>query len=233
MGGMQAAEHVLVVDDEPRFLRMISFNLESEGYRVTTASSGEEALALFERHDHSLVLLDVMLPGIDGFEVCRRLREMSTRPIIMLTARGADDEKVKGLQLGADDYVTKPFSAAELVARVQAVLRRAQGMDARSAATVAGDLEIDHLARRVTRDGREVPLSPTEYRLLSALAASPGVALTRDELLEKVWGHSYRGEHEILRVTLWRLRQKLEDEPSEPRFLVTRAGVGYMFAPQP
>jgi len=221
---------VLVVDDEPRFLRMITFNLENEGYRVTTAGTGEDALALFERSDHSLVLLDVMLPGIDGFEVCRRIREISMRPIIMLTARGAEEEKVKGLQLGADDYVTKPFSAAELVARVQAVLRRAHSADVRSAITSSGDLEIDHLARRVARGGREIRLSPTEYRLLTTLAASPGVALTRDDLLERVWGHAYRGEHEILRVTLWGLRQKLEDDPSNPQFVLTRAGTGYMFA---
>lgn len=233
MAGPTNAEHVLVVDDEPRYLRMISFNLEQEGYRVTCASTGEEALALFSRYDHSLVLLDVMLPGIDGFEVCRRLREVSTRPIIMLTARGAEEEKVQGLRLGADDYVTKPFSAAELVARVEAVLRRAQAPDLHQRSVVAGDLRIDPLARRVTRAGREISLSPTEYRLLSCLAASPGVALTRDELLEKVWGRAYRGELDILRVMLWRLRQKLEDDPSEPRFVLTRPGIGYMFSADP
>ncbi len=233
MAGPTTGEHVLVVDDEPRYLRMISFNLEQEGYRVTCASTGEEALALFSLDDHSLVLLDVMLPGIDGFEVCRRLREVSTRPIIMLTARGAEEEKVKGLRLGADDYVTKPFSAAELVARVVAVLRRSQAPEPRERSVVAGDLRIDHLARCVTRAGREIALSPTEYRLLSCLAASPGVALTRDELLEKVWGRAYRGEHEILRVTLWRLRQKLEDYPAEPRFVLTRPGTGYMFSADP
>ena len=183
-------EHVLAVDDEPRYLRVISFNLEREGFRVTCATSGEEALALFERGDHDLVILDVMLPGLDGFEVCRRIREMSPRPIIMLTAKGAEEDKIKGLRLGADDYVTKPFSADELMARVDAVLRRAQPAQTRSPTLTAGDLRIDHLSRRVTVAGDEVRLSPTEYRLLVSLAGSPGVVLSRDELLEKEIGRA-------------------------------------------
>ena len=221
--------HLLVVDDEPRYLRVLEFNLERDGYRVTCAASGEEALALCGRHEYDLVLLDVMLPGIDGFEVCRRLREVSSGPIIMLTARGADDEKVQGLRLGADDYVTKPFSAPELLARVEAVLRRAGVGELRPPAFSSGDLQIDHGARLVTVRGQEVRLSPTEYRLLICLAGSPGVVLSRDELLDRVWGPAYRNEDEILRVTLWRLRHKIEEDPAAPRTIVTRPGMGYLF----
>ena len=222
---------ILAVDDEPRYLRIIRFNLEREGYRVTCVASGEEALAFFSEQEPSLVLLDVMLPGLDGFEVCRRIREISTMPIIMLTAKGADEDKVRGLRLGADDYVTKPFSAEELVARVEAVLRRADATSPREAALAVGELRVDYAAKQVTLRGADVRLSPTEYRLLCCLAASPGVVLGRDELLEKVWGLAYRGEDEILRVTLWRLRQKLEDDPSSPRFILTRPGMGYLLAP--
>lgn len=227
-----AGERILVVDDEPRYLGVIRFNLEAEGYRVTCAATGEDALALFPKRAPDLVVLDVMLPGLDGFEVCQRIREVSERPIIMLTAKGADEDKVKGLRLGADDYVTKPFSAQELLARVEAVLRRAHPVETppRQPTLVAGDLEIDFLARRVTVRGREVRLSPTEYRLLACLAASPGTVLTHEYLLEKVWGPAYRGEHEMLRVALWRLRHKLEKDPANPRTIVTRAGVGYMLS---
>lgn len=222
--------HLLVVDDEPRYLRVLKFNLERAGYRVTCAASGEDALALCGRHEYDLVLLDVMLPGIDGFEVCRRLRELSNGPIIMLTARGADDEKVQGLRLGADDYVTKPFSAPVLLARVEAVLRRAGAGEMRPSPTFSsGDLQIDHGARLVTVRGRELRLSPTEYRLLVCLAGSPGVVLSRDELLDKVWGPAYRNEDEILRATLWRLRHKIEDDPSSPRYILNRPGMGYLF----
>ena len=223
-------EHILAIDDEPRYLRVIAFNLEQEGFRVTSAASGEQGLALFEGIDPDLVILDVMLPGLDGFEVCRRIRELSSRPIIMLTAKGAEEDKIKGLRIGADDYVTKPFSAAELLARVDAVLRRTQPTETRQPTLALGELCIDHLGKRVTVRGKEVRLSPTEYRLLVCLAGSAGVVLSRDELLEKVWGPSYRGEDEILRVALWRLRQKLEDDPASPRYVLTRPGMGYLLA---
>jgi two-component system KDP operon response regulator KdpE len=227
-----AGEHVLAVDDEPRYLRMISFNLEHAGYRVTCAGTGEDALALFERYDPDLVLLDLMLPGLDGFEVCERMRESSNRPIIILTARGAEEDKVKGLRLGADDYVTKPFSAPELLARVEAVLRRAGRSEERRSTLEFGELRIDHLGKRVTIRGEDVHLSPTEYKLLACLAGSVGIVLSRDELLEKVWGPAYHGEHDLLRLALWRLRQKLQDDAARPRYIVTRPGVGYMFAAQ-
>jgi len=226
-------EHILVVDDEPRYLQIIRFNLEARKFRVTCAATGEQALALLAQTEPDLVLLDVMLPGLDGFEVCRRIREVSATPIIILTAKGADQEKVRGLGLGADDYVTKPFSAQELVARVGAVLRRTRSAappPSQSPLTV-GDLEIDLLARCVTMRGRDVRLSPTEYRVLACLAMSTGTVLTRDELLERVWGPSYSGDYHVLRVTLWRLRQKLEGHASDPRYIVTRSGVGYMLAP--
>ena len=174
-----------------------------------------------------------MLPGIDGFEVCRLIRERSSRPIIMLTARGAEEDKVRGLRLGADDYVTKPFSAQELLARVEAVLRRARPPETgerRSGPIALGDLRIDPQAKRVTLAGQEVRLSPTEYRLLECLAEHAGVVLSRDDLLTQVWGEAYKGEDEILRVTLWRLRQKLADDPATPRYIVTRPGLGYMLA---
>ncbi len=229
-----AGEHILVVDDEPRYLQIIRFNLEARKYRVTCAATGEHALALFAQGEPDLVVLDVMLPGLDGFAVCRRIREVSTTPIIILTAKGADEEKVRGLGLGADDYVTKPFSAQELVARVGAVLRRAHPAEAPPSqrAVTVGELAIDLLAQRVTVRGREVRLSPTEFRILACLATSVGVVLTRDELLERVWGRTSRGDYHMLRVTLWRLRQKLEERASDPRYIVTRSGVGYMLAPQ-
>ena len=229
-----AGEDILVVEDEPRYLQIIRFNLEARGYRVRCAATGEQAMAQLGRSEPELVVLDVMLPGLDGFEVCRRIREVSMTPIIILTARGAEDDKIRGLGLGADDYVTKPFSVQELMARVAAVLRRAHPAEpapGRRAVTV-GELEIDLLARQVTVRGREVRLSPTEFRVLACLAASSGVVLTRDELLERVWGPTSRGDYHMLRVTLWRLRQKIEDRASDPRYIVTRSGVGYMLAPQ-
>ena len=224
-----AGERVLAVDDEPRYLEIIRFNLETAGFRVACAASGEEALELVAAEEPDLIVLDLMLPGIDGFEVCRSVRERSMCPIIMLTAKGAEEDKVRGLRLGADDYVTKPFSAQELLARVEAVLRRARAPEpgARHAGTIElGELRIDELRKEVTLAGREVRLSPTEYRLLTCLAADAGVVLSREELLTRVWGNAYRGEDEILRVTLWRLRQKLADDP--PRYIVTRPGLGYM-----
>ena len=224
-----AGEQVLAVDDEPRYLEIIRFNLEAAGYRVACAASGEEALELVAADEPDLIVLDLMLPGIDGFEVCSRVRERSSCPIIMLTAKGSEEDKVRGLRLGADDYVTKPFSAQELLARVEAVLRRAHAPESgeRQPATILlGELQVDRQRKQVTLAGREVRLSPTEYRLLLHLAVNAGVVLSRDELLTQVWGKAYKGEDEILRVALWRLRQKLADD----RYIVTRPGLGYMLA---
>ena len=228
-----AGERVLAVDDEPRYLEIIRFNLEAAGYDVASAGSGEEALEAVAAREPELIVLDVMLPGIDGFEVCRRVRERSTCPIIMLTAKGSEEDKVRGLRLGADDYVTKPFSAQELLARVEAVLRRArppESHERQPETLTVGELEIDWPRKQVTLAGRELRLSPTEYRLLTTLASRAGTVLSREELLAEVWGDAYRREHEVLRVTLWRLRQKLGDDPSDPRYIVTRPGLGYMLA---
>ena len=224
-------ESVLAVDDEPRYLEIIRFNLEAAGYRVACAASGEEALEAFAQDEPDLIVLDVMLPGLDGFGVLSQVRERSSCPVIMLTAKGSEEDKVHGLRLGADDYVTKPFSAQELLARVEAVLRRTRvRAGEREPPIDIGELRIDPRRKQVTVAGREVRLSPTEYRLLLFLAANANVVLSRDELLTEVWGKAYKGENEILRVALWRLRQKLEEDPSAPRYVVTRTGLGYMLA---
>jgi DNA-binding response OmpR family regulator len=223
-------QHILVVDDEPRYLRLIRFNLEAAAYRVTCSSTGEECLETLALQDPDLLILDIMLPGKDGFEVCSRIREISEVPIIMLTALGTEQDKVKGLRLGADDYVTKPFSAQELLARVEAVLRRTRMGEApeRQPSLTCRGLRVDFLTRRVTVGDREVRLSPTEYRVLHYLAINAGRAITQDDMLENVWGHEYRGEHEVLRVTVWRLRQRIEDDPKNPQFIATVPGVGYL-----
>ncbi|MBI4313047.1 MAG: response regulator transcription factor [Chloroflexi bacterium] len=224
---------ILVVEDEPAYQRLIRFNLETKGYAVACVASGEEALTFIAEQMPDLVMLDIMLPGMDGFEVCKRIREVTHSVcIIMLTAKNTAQDKVKGLELGADDYLAKPFSAPEMLARVGAVLRRAQQHEAPHGQTVikVDGLEIDLLRRRVTIDGLEMPLSPTEYRLLHCLAANAGTVLTHDYLLEQVWGAGYSGLHEMLRVTLWRLRQKMEKDPSNPRYIITYPGVGYVLA---
>jgi DNA-binding response OmpR family regulator len=224
-----AGERILVVDDEPRYLEILRFNLEAAAYRVACAATGAEALEALEADEPELIVLDLMLPDLDGFALCGLIRDRSSCPIIMLTAKGAEEDKVRGLRLGADDYVTKPFSVQELLARIEAVLRRARipEPDESEPPTVSvGDLRIDRNRKQVTLAGREVRLSPTEYRLLLCLAASAGIVLSRDELLTRVWGKAYEGEDEILRVTLWRLRQKLGDDA--PRYIVTRPGLGYM-----
>ncbi len=225
-----AGERILVVDDELRYLRLIQFNLEAEGYRISTAITGGEALAALAQRIPDLVILDIMLPGEDGFEVCRRIREVSDVPIIMLTALGSDADKVKGLRLGADDYVAKPFSAQELLARVEAVLRRTRPTEVpgRPVVFTLGDLHMDFLKRSVVVAGQEVRLSPTEYRVLHYLAVNAGRAVTQDDLLDAVWGSGYAGEHDVLRVAVWRLRQKLGDDAQIPRFISTIPGVGYL-----
>lgn len=231
----QAGNDILVVEDEPRYLRLIRFVLEAAGYRVRGAGTGEESLSAVAERLPDLLVLDIMLPGMDGFEVCRQVREVSTVPIIMLTAKGAEEDKVKGLRLGADDYVVKPFSAQELLARVEAVLRRSAAAQVPQGETSFAwrDLQINFLSHEVTIKQQPVHLSPTEYRLLHELAVNPGKAMTSDELLEKVWGLRYRGEHEVLRVAVWRLRQKLEQELGNPQFIRTLPGVGYLLGQLP
>ena len=222
---------ILVVDDELSIIKFLRANLESKGYEVLTAINGAEALQTFEMELPDLVILDIMMPKMDGFEVCRRLREWSQIPIIMLSARGDESDKVKCLDLGADDYITKPFGKDELIARVRAVTRRtetAASMPTQPSFT-SGDLEISFAQRRVTVAGKEVKLTPTEYTLLQEFVLNAGKVLTHTHLLNKVWGPEYSEEREYLHVFVRRLRAKLEPAPTNPRYIVTVPGVGYQF----
>ncbi len=222
---------VLVVDDEPRYLKLVRYNLEAAGYEVITAASGEEALSMVAGTNPDLIILDIRLPGINGYEVCSRIREFSATPIIMLTAKGEEREKVQGLRLGADDYITKPFGAEELVARVESLLRRSRTLEVEAPPILTiGELSIDFVQRKVTTGGQEVSLSPTEYRLLQNLAVNAGRVIVQEELLGKVWGPEYRESYEGLRVYIWRLRKKIEPDPGNPTYVITKPGVGYMLA---
>jgi len=220
---------VLVVDDEPRYLKLVGYNLEAAGYKVITAATGEEALSLVARNYLDLIILDIRLPGIDGYEVCTRIRQFSFTPIIMLTAKGDEKEKVQGLRLGADDYITKPFGADELVARVEAVLRRRPNQDVNAPQIYTfGKLVINLTKREISVNEQEINLTPTEYRLLQCLAINAGRVVIQEELLEKVWGPEYRETYEGLRVYIRRLRQKIEEHPERPIHVITKPGVGYM-----
>ena len=229
---------ILTADDDPQILRLVARNLQLEGYEVTTATDGQEALDQLESRKFDLAILDVMMPKLDGFTVCARVREFSSMSIIMVTARGQDQDKIRGLDLGADDYLTKPFSVEELLARVRSVLRRSQfsanqeSQNARPVVTL-GDLMIDFAQHRVTMKDQEIDLTPIEYRLLAYLAQNAGRVVTQDLLLEHVWGEEYVGESHLLQVNVNRLRRKLEDDPARPRYLLTKMGVGYMLAAQP
>lgn len=225
---------IVTADDDQQLLRLVKRNLELEGYDVIAASDGAQALAEVETHAPDLVLLDVMMPKMDGFTVLERVREFSSMPIIMLTARGQDQDKVRGLDLGADDYLTKPFSVDELLARVRAVLRRSTftsehgaGLQAK---TVIGELVVDHAQHQVTLGGNEIALTPIEYRLLAYLAQNAGRVVTQDLLIEHVWGPEYVGESHMLQVNVNRLRHKLEADPTHPRLIRTKVGIGYMLA---
>lgn len=221
---------ILVVDDEKPISKIISFNLENEGYEVVTAFDGEEALEKFETESPDLVVLDLMLPKIDGLEVCREIRKTSSVPIIMLTAKDSEIDKVLGLELGADDYVTKPFSNRELVARVKANLRRNEFREESqddSGNIVVGDLVIHQDAYTASKRGEEIELTHREFELLQYLAQRVGQVITREDLLESVWGFDYFGDVRTVDVTIRRLREKIEDEPSYPAYILTRRGVGY------
>ncbi len=224
---------VLVVDDDVHILRMMRRILELDGYRVLSASDGEAALDVFDEETPDLVLLDIMMPGMDGYTLCRYIREFSQVPIIMVTVKSNDEEKVQGLDAGADDYVPKPFSANELLARVRAVLRRTKLWDVRTEpALCCYDLVIDFARHRVSLGSQEVNLSGTEYRLLSYLAHNAGRVVTPDQILAKVWGEEYDGEAHLLQVNMARLRQKLGDDARNSRYILTRPGIGYMM-PKP
>lgn len=222
---------ILVVDDESRMVRFVRMNLELEGYQVAEASSGMEALDKVRDELPDLVVLDVMMPEMDGFETLARLREISTVPVIMLTVKGDEEDRIRGLELGADDYVTKPFSPRELASRIRAVLRRADmpAPVARTTIRVDDRLEIDFRQREVIVDGERIRLRPTEYRLLYHLVNNAGWIMTHEMLLSKVWGYEYRDEAGLLRLYITYLRKKIEPEPSDPRYILTERGVGYRF----
>ena len=222
---------ILVVDDEERMARFIRLNLEHDGFRVVEAYRGLQAVQALRDSIPDVVLLDVMLPDMDGFEVLRLIREISSVPVIMLTAKGEEDDRVRGLELGADDYVTKPFSPRELVSRVRAVLRRSEAANSGPHEMVEVDdrLKIDFSRREIWIEGKLVKLRPTEYRLLYHLVQNAGWVMTYDQILSKVWGYEYRDEPHYVRLYINYLRQKLEKDPANPKYILTERGVGYRF----
>ncbi len=221
---------ILVVEDDQRVLRLEQLVLEKHGYEVIAVGNAEEAVDMIAGISPSLVVLDIGLPGIDGITACRRIREFSPLPIIMVTANDSTEHKIKGLDSGADDYITKPFSPSELAARVGAALRRSTiGNEVVESPIQVGELQVNFAGNRVMLSGQEVVLSDTEYRLLCYLARNAGRIVTRDQILERIWGEEYLGANHLLDTTIGRLRQKLEDRPREPRYILTRRGVGYSF----
>lgn len=228
---MQPVYHILVVEDEEPISNILRFALERAGYQVTCAFDGPEALTLWRAHTPDLILLDVMLPGMDGFDVLRTIRTASAVPVIMLTAKMDEVDKVLGLELGADDYVTKPYSTRELLARVKANLRRIVVEDGpgerRRDKYVIQDLVIDLQQYQVTKAGIPITLTHREFQVLAFLAARPGQVYTREQLVSDVWGMDYEGDERTVDVTVRRLREKLEPDPSQPKYVMTRRGVGY------
>ena len=222
---------ILVVDDEERMARFIRLNLEHDGFRVVEAYRGLQAIDRVRTELPDVVILDVMMPDIDGFEVLKLIRENSTVPVIMLTARGEEDDRIRGLELGADDYVTKPFSPRELVSRVRAVLRRSEMTAAPTSDVIVVDdrLKLDFGRREVWVAGELVKLRPTEYRLLYHLVQNAGWVLTYDQLLTRVWGYEYRDEPHYVRLYINYLRQKIEEDAANPKYILTERGVGYRF----
>lgn len=220
---------VLLVDDDPTLLRFLREYLEREGYSVQTAERGQEALRAFYDHRPDLVILDVMMPGMDGWEVSARLRELAETPVILLTAKTSEADKLRGFRLGVDDYITKPFSLAELGARVRAVLGRTQtaGGDEASIVRRAGALAVDMRKREVRLDDHPIEVTPTEFRLLACLSARVGEAVGQEALIDQVWGEERQGGASALRRYIWFLRQKIESDPNHPRRLVTVRGFGY------
>jgi two-component system, OmpR family, response regulator MtrA len=219
-------ERVLLVEDDSSIRETTALGLEAAGFKVIGAADGREGLAEFRSRSYDLVVLDVMLPQLDGLEVCRSIRRESQVPIVMLSARSDTLDVVVGLELGADDYVTKPFELAELVARLRAAIRRASAAPAETTMTV-GSIEIDPVAHRVRKDGAEIGLTATEFRLLLELARRPGQVFTRELLLDRVWGYDYLGDSRLVDVAVQRLRGKVEDDPSRPSLIETVRGVGY------
>ncbi len=225
---------ILVVDDEPRLIRLVREILTAVGYAVLSASDGKEGLEVLAIEQPDLVLLDIMLPGnMDGYEVCRRVREFSAVPIIMLTAKTREVDMLNGFDVGADDYLTKPFNAKELIARVKAVMRRTAPSGKGSVITAdaaCGDLTISFARRRVSLGSKEISLTPTEFKLLQHLALNANRVMLHEDLLSEVWGPQYRDDIDYLRVYVRHLRRKIEDDPSQPRYILTSPGVGYMLS---
>ncbi|MCX7620628.1 MAG: response regulator transcription factor [Acidimicrobiales bacterium] len=222
---------ILTVEDDERIRTAVKMALEDEGWIVEEAESGEEALDSFQRHPSDVVLIDIMLPGVDGFEVCRSIRRTSDVPIVMVTARADTHDVVAGLEAGADDYLTKPFAPKELSARIRALLRRARTTDPAISHLKFGDLEIIPEEGVVLKNGQEVHLTKTEFKLLVELASSPGRVFSREVLLERVWGYGYFGDGRLVDVHVRRLRTKIENDPANPRHVVTVRGLGYKLQP--
>ena len=221
---------ILVVEDEKAIADILIFNLQREGYQTLEANDGPAGLRLALEKAPDLILLDVMLPGMDGFEVCKRVRETSQVPILMLTAREEEADKIAGLELGADDYITKPFSMRELMARVKANMRRAPAPAAGEAPPAEGKLVVSAERGAVYKDGKPLELSVREFDILTFLAAEPGKVFSREQLMENVWGYEYYGDLRAVDVAIRRLREKLEDQPAQPRYIITKRGFGYYFS---
>jgi two-component system, OmpR family, KDP operon response regulator KdpE len=230
-----ATARVVIIDDEPSLIKFVSQNLRARGYDVADAANGLEGVERVREYKPDLVILDINMPGMDGLEACSYIRQFSDAAIIMLTASGSEGDKIRALDSGADDYLTKPFAIGELMARVRAVMRRVSQAETRSSrqeAVSSGDLNVDFEHRRVTLKEELVKLTPTEFTLLEQLVSRPDVVVSHRELLSNVWGAEYRDETEYLRVYIGRLRRKLEADPANPRHLLTEPGVGYRFNPQ-
>ncbi len=226
------AKKVLVVDDEKLIVKGIRFSLEQDGMEVDCAYDGEEALEKAQNTRYDIILLDVMLPKLTGFEVCQQIREFSDTPVVMLTAKGDDMDKILGLEYGADDYITKPFNILEVKARIKAIMRRTAGKDNKPAAdknVSDGDLQLNREERRVFISGREIDLTAKEFEVLELLVTHPGKVYSRENLLRSVWGESYLGDARTVDVHVRRLREKIEENPSEPKYVLTRWGVGYYY----
>ncbi len=222
---------ILIVDDEKLLVKGIRFNFEQDGYQVEVAYDGEEALRLAKDKSIDLIILDLMLPKIDGLTVCQKIREFSNVPIIMLTAKNEDIDKILGLEYGADDYLTKPFNILELKARVKAILRRAtaSGHDSKKSYVTVGDIELDYNSRKVRIRGKNVSLTAKEFELMDLLVSNPGRVYSRENLLDIIWGYDYPGDIRTVDVHIRRLREKIEPNPAEPDYILTKWGVGYYF----
>lgn len=226
------SKKVLVVDDEKLIVKGIRFSLEQDGMEVQCAYDGEEALALAKEKNFDIILLDIMLPKLNGLEVCQQIREFSDTPIVMLTAKGEDMDKILGLEYGADDYITKPFNILEVKARIKAIIRRTAGKDIKEAGKSriqSGELTIDCDSRRVTIGAKEINLTAKEFDVLELLTLNPGKVYGREQLLKLVWGEDYPGDVRTVDVHIRRLREKIEPNPSEPRYVYTKWGIGYYF----